>query len=268
MQEIVFTTRLTVEDWDEAMHGWRCHVLNVPGAIVEAVYVEGSRVDSARYEVLTQHTFIRWIASDQPQRVAASIKLTETLSLGKETERWKRLAIILPVVATIIAAVISGAATYLSRTPEVHTPIALVGPPISRLPASQVQPTKSDGTAIDVINSKNTSFDSALAIKLGPTYLSRFINDDSSLYFSFHQQEGAHDLNVTFILVTPDDEVRPIISIYSRSHAKLFSRWHDTKDGSTINWTPPIMPGDYVVEIKPNGASSNFAHFLLSLTSG
>ena len=120
MSEIVFTTRLTVEDWDEAMHGWRCQVLNVPGAIVEAVYVEGSRVDSARYEVLTQHTFIRWIASDQPQRVAASIKLTETLSLGKETERWKRLAIILPVVATIVAAAISGAATYFSRSSDLH----------------------------------------------------------------------------------------------------------------------------------------------------
>ena len=109
--EIVFTVRLTADDWDDAMHGWRCHVLNVPGAVVDAVYVEGSRIDTARYEVLTQNTFIRWMAPDQPQRAAASIKLTEALSLGKDTERWKRLAIILPVVATIAAAAISGAAT-------------------------------------------------------------------------------------------------------------------------------------------------------------
>ena len=116
--EIVFTVRLTADDWDDAMHGWRCHVLNVPGAVVDAVYVEGSRIDTARYEVLTQNTFIRWMAPDQPQRAAASIKLTEALSLGKDTERWKRLAIILPVVATIAAAAISGAATYLSRKPD------------------------------------------------------------------------------------------------------------------------------------------------------
>jgi hypothetical protein len=51
MSEIVFTARLTEDDWDEAMRGWRCQVLLVPGAIVEAIYVEGDRIDSARYEV-------------------------------------------------------------------------------------------------------------------------------------------------------------------------------------------------------------------------
>jgi hypothetical protein len=35
-------------------------------------------------------------------------------------DRRKRLAILLPVMATIMAAIISGGATYLSRTPEVH----------------------------------------------------------------------------------------------------------------------------------------------------
>jgi hypothetical protein len=124
MSEIVFTARLTEDDWDEAMRGWRCQVLLVPGAIVEAIYVEGDRIDSARYEVLTQHAFIRWIAPNKPQRVAAFIKLTETLSLDKETERWKRLAIILPVVATVIAASISGAATYFSRSPAVRSSAA------------------------------------------------------------------------------------------------------------------------------------------------
>lgn len=43
MSEIVFTARLTEDDWDEAMRGWRCQVLLVPGAIVEAIYVEGDK---------------------------------------------------------------------------------------------------------------------------------------------------------------------------------------------------------------------------------
>lgn len=66
MPEVVFAIRLTNEDWDEVMRGWRCPVLSVPGAIVEAVYVEGNRIDSARYEVLQQNTFLRWIAADHP----------------------------------------------------------------------------------------------------------------------------------------------------------------------------------------------------------
>jgi hypothetical protein len=49
---------LTDSDWDEGLRGWRCPPLAVPGAIVEAVYVEGERVDTNRYEVLAQHGVI------------------------------------------------------------------------------------------------------------------------------------------------------------------------------------------------------------------
>jgi hypothetical protein len=146
MPEIVFTTRLTADDWDEAMHGWRCQVLNVPGAIVEAVYVEGARIDTARYEVLSQNTFIRWMAPDQPQRAAASIKLTEALSLGKDTERWKRLAIILPVIATVAAAAITAAATYLSRPHEVHAQVEPAPHPDNHQQMTLAMPAKSDGS--------------------------------------------------------------------------------------------------------------------------
>jgi hypothetical protein len=122
MPEIVFTTRLTTDDWDGVMHGWRCQVLNVPGAIVEDIYLEGNRVETTRYEVLSQQNFIRWAAPDQPQRVAATIKLTEMLSLDRVTERWRRLAIILPVLATLLAASISAVATYFAREPGTHGP--------------------------------------------------------------------------------------------------------------------------------------------------
>ena len=44
----------------------------LPGAIVEALYVEGNRIDSARYEVLKEQALIRWTPADQPQRVAAT----------------------------------------------------------------------------------------------------------------------------------------------------------------------------------------------------
>ncbi len=47
MPNIVFTTRLTEADWDDTLRGWRCPPLAVPGAVVEALYVEGNRIDAA-----------------------------------------------------------------------------------------------------------------------------------------------------------------------------------------------------------------------------
>jgi hypothetical protein len=123
MSDIAFNVRLAEADWDDTMSGWRCPALNVPGAKVEDIYVEGTRVDSAKYEVLQNYTIIRWAASDRPSRATASIILTRALSLGTETDHWRRLAIVLPVIATIIAALISGSATYLaSRNSETHRP--------------------------------------------------------------------------------------------------------------------------------------------------
>jgi hypothetical protein len=275
MPEVVFAIRLTNEDWDEVMRGWRCPVLSVPGAIVEAVYVEGSRIDSARYEVLPQNTFVRWIAADHPQRVAVSIKLTEALSLGSETERWKRLAIVLPVAATIMAAVISGSATYLSRSSEVHPASRISGTPtpdaanINGGPKpAQGTPQRSDGSAIDVIDSNNTTFGTELPIEVGKIYRSRFSGDDSSRYFKIRQADGEHDLTVEFSLVRPDTEVRPDIAIYDMHRTKLFSRYHESHDGGTIKWTAPVTAGSYVLEVKPSTSTGGFTQFLLSVNAG
>jgi hypothetical protein len=121
---IAFNVRLGEADWDDTMSGWRCPALNVPGAKVEDVYVEGARVDRAKYEVLESLGIIRWAAGNRPTRATASITLTRALSLGTETDRWKRLAIVLPVIATIVAAVISGGATYLANPARTKHPIA------------------------------------------------------------------------------------------------------------------------------------------------
>jgi hypothetical protein len=137
----VFTTRLTEADWDDTVRGWRCPALAVPGAVIEALYVDGTRVDSAKYEVLTQNTLIRWTLPDQPQRATASVKLTEELTLGTETDRWRKLAIVLPVVATIVSAALTGAATYFSKlAPDGRTPPSATGVVPHGERQSQIQP--------------------------------------------------------------------------------------------------------------------------------
>jgi hypothetical protein len=122
MPEIAFANRLTEADWDETLRGWRCPALAVPGAVVDALYVDGNRTDSAKYEVLPEHSIIRWTPTDQPQRVTASIRLTKELTLGSETDRWKKLAIILPVAATILSACIGAGVTLWLHSGSVGQP--------------------------------------------------------------------------------------------------------------------------------------------------
>jgi hypothetical protein len=149
MPQIVFAARLTEADWDETLRGWRCPALAVPGAIVEALYVEGNKADTAKYEVLREHHVIRWTPSDQPQRVTASITLTEELTLGAETDRWKKLAIVLPVVATIASAGITATATYWPKTRQ-QTDSA-IGPPkiISTIAQNELAPRPIENTIKD-----------------------------------------------------------------------------------------------------------------------
>jgi len=161
---IVFTTRLTEADWDDTVRCWRCPPLAVPGAMVEALYVEGTRIDSARYEVLREQSLIRWMSADQPQRVAATIRLTEDLTLGTETDRWKKLAIILPVIATIMSAAIAGGATYLSKAiPEGRSPSRQItnSSAIPIAPAASLQ----DSTAAD--DTDNTHISKARTLAFG-----------------------------------------------------------------------------------------------------
>jgi hypothetical protein len=112
--QIAFRVRLIDADWEPTIGGWRCDALKVPGSEVESLYLDGRRIDKIKYEVLSDQSLIRWSTGKMPERVVAAIKLTKELSLGSDTERWKKLAIVLPFVATILASIVSSAATYFA----------------------------------------------------------------------------------------------------------------------------------------------------------
>jgi hypothetical protein len=115
MTSIVFTTRLTEADWDDMMRGWRCPALGIPGAAVDALFVDGERIDKVKFEVLAQNQVIRWIVDDRPPRATLSIALLEELALERDAARWKKLAIVLPVAATVLAAVITATIPILLK---------------------------------------------------------------------------------------------------------------------------------------------------------
>ena len=75
-------------DWDKYRAGLALPLaLAVPGAIVEALYVEGNRIDYARYEVLQEQIPVRWMPADQQPAtgVPRLIRLTEILTFSTET---------------------------------------------------------------------------------------------------------------------------------------------------------------------------------------
>jgi hypothetical protein len=112
---ITFMTRLTDAEWDPVVGGWTCPVLQIPGAVVEGIYVEGSQIDSGKFQVLQGQHIIRWMPPEKPPRIAVIISLTQELALGSETDKWRRRAIILPFAATVASALITAIPTYWSK---------------------------------------------------------------------------------------------------------------------------------------------------------
>lgn len=104
---IAFTTAVSSADWDDNLGGWRCPALKIPGATIDAVFTPSGRIDKAWYEVLADIDIVRWVhGSDAPKGATFSILLTKELSTQELTVRWKRLAIVLPVIASILVALI------------------------------------------------------------------------------------------------------------------------------------------------------------------
>jgi hypothetical protein len=258
MLDIAFNIRLAEADWEDTMSGWRCSALNVPGAEVEDVYVEGARVDRAKYEVLPSHSIIRWIPGDRPPRATASIKLTKALSLGTETEKWKRLAIILPVIATVLAAIISGSATYLSRSS-----VPTTGSGTAQVASSGPQggPTTGSEKAnyIDIIDKIDQT------VEIGKTYLSRFRGGGPyngagpENLVKFHVGEGIHKLELFFKLM-PGNEARvPAFAVKDQNDNQVGYGTEFNLEGNQSKWLFPVTPGDYTLFIFPKMVSAGQA---------
>ena len=245
MANIIFSTRLTEADWDDTMRGWRCPPLAVPGAIVEALYVEGNRIDSARYEVLKEQSLIRWTPSDQPQRVAATIRLTEDLTLGTETDRWKKLAIILPVAATIVSAAIAGGTTYLSKAaPEGRSP----GRPATTSSANPVLPAPAPQDSTSAEDTDNTHISRARTLAFGQAG-SGVAAPSSQHWFKFVLNAPAPKM-VHVIVRNLALSGGLAVRVLSAVEAELKSQ--GAFEANVVVDLPSLRPGAYYVAVGPS----------------
>jgi hypothetical protein len=102
-----FTVTLSNDDWDPIKGGWRCPALQIPETEIKNVYVDGSAVDPKLYAVNSALCIIRWSPSTHPKQASAHVHVRKALSTGELTSRWKKAAIILPIIGTLGAAFIA-----------------------------------------------------------------------------------------------------------------------------------------------------------------
>lgn len=114
---VSFTTTLAQKDWDQGIGGWRCPALKIPSATVDAIYIDGVERNLKHIKVIDDLNIVKWLESGQPDQAVLSIRIAENLSFESLTRKWKKLAIILPVVATVFAAILGPILTqYFSNS--------------------------------------------------------------------------------------------------------------------------------------------------------
>ena len=100
---IAFTVSLTENDWDSVVGGWRCQVLRIPGAQVDAMYA-GGKLDDASYKPVPDQGYVRWGGNGQPPKAAAlAITLTQDLAPKEQRDFWKIIGIVAPIIVALIA---------------------------------------------------------------------------------------------------------------------------------------------------------------------
>jgi hypothetical protein len=121
-----FTITLSSSDWDVTRGGWRCPALQIPGTTLQSVYVDGVAVDTKLYEVNPDMALIRWSGATHPGQAVVHLKAEKTLSTEELTLRWRKLAILLPVIGTLLTALVAGAIHFLDA-PASSAPGSAVG---------------------------------------------------------------------------------------------------------------------------------------------
>lgn len=97
-----FKLRLTKKEWDDQLRGWSCSALKIPGADVTEIFSEGERVNKDLYQIDLNNEIIRWPLGDPPETITVIITLTRNLTTQEVTARWKKAAIVLPLLTPFL----------------------------------------------------------------------------------------------------------------------------------------------------------------------
>ena len=100
--------RLTKDDLVGFKHAWRFPLLRISDLEIEEIYANGDLQANDRYEEDRDLEIIIWRGQRKPypDDITVHFKLPKTLPKKEDKEFWQKLAIILPVVATIMSPIL------------------------------------------------------------------------------------------------------------------------------------------------------------------
>ncbi len=105
---VAFTVTVGPADWASDVSGWRCPALAIPGAEIDEFYAEGQPVARDWFTVREGLSIVAWVHGTPPPATATlALKLTKELSTQELTAFWQKLAIVLPVLASVLVALIA-----------------------------------------------------------------------------------------------------------------------------------------------------------------
>jgi hypothetical protein len=103
--EIVFTIRLTSDDWDAGIRAWRCPAVDIPSAFIKEAYdPKGQPLATSLLKIDKGPARVSWKGPGQPAQIVLVVELGEKLSPTSEGLFWKRLAIVVPIITALIGA--------------------------------------------------------------------------------------------------------------------------------------------------------------------
>ncbi len=210
------------------MSGWRCPALKIPGAKIDAVFVSGNRADSSWYEVNYDLNVIRWVRPKHPLQATILIVLTEELSTKELTLRWKKLAITLPLVSSIIVAMIAGTFSYILslRTQQTNIPDATTLTPTCAEKVKIIVPVDNATLPIEV-NVKGTYQNleqgQKIYVMIYPTNIGRYYPQPNAVLVQSNNNWSCevliglnHDVGRIFLIhaVLADKEAQNVLDMY------------------------------------------------------
>jgi hypothetical protein len=98
-----FRITLTKSDWDANIGGWKFPPLQIPGSAVASVFSGGKEINKGKYEARPDLPALLWTSNKVPDEIAVTVALTKPLSTEDLTQSWKKAAIILPCITTILS---------------------------------------------------------------------------------------------------------------------------------------------------------------------
>jgi hypothetical protein len=79
-EEIVFTIRLTTDDWDPNLRAWRCPAFDIPSALIKEVRdSKGQPIATSLLKVDKGPARLTWSGSGHPSQIAVAVGLGEEL---------------------------------------------------------------------------------------------------------------------------------------------------------------------------------------------